>query len=74
MPEYFCSPEFVEVDSALPEAVRRDQDTFRRNHYHGKMRAMLDFLESVPCGTDAVKAHMRNHGMQYFIGEVGRPL
>lgn len=70
-PEYWCSPEFVEPAKDLPDAVRDEQASFRRNSYHGKMRALLDLLDAVPCGTAAVKAHMRSHGLHAYSAAIG---
>lgn len=70
-PEYWLSPEFVEPPEGLPDWMRDEQAHFRQHLYTGKMLALLDLLETVPCGAAAVKAHMRAHGIQSYFGKPG---
>ena len=32
---------------------------------------MLDIIETLPCGYEALKKHMRAHGMNCYLGNVG---
>lgn len=70
-PMYHDSPAYVEPAADLPEAVRLSQEAFRDAHYHGKMRGLLAVLDTLPCGYEALKDHMRTHGMRCYFGAVG---
>lgn len=72
-PIYQKSPAFCSV-ADLPEAVCDRQSDWRDGHYHGRMRSLLDLLETLPEGANAVKAHMRSHGLRYYIGQTGAKL
>lgn len=63
---YHDSPDFAPAPDDLPDAVSRGYDGFLDGRYHGKMLSMLDLLKALPHGHDAVKAHMRAHGMNYY--------
>lgn len=71
-PEYWVSPEYVEPPADWPDALRDESASFRRNAYDGKMLALLDLLEALPCGAAAVKAHMHSHGLRSFVGRQGK--
>lgn len=70
-PVYHDSPAYIEPAADLPDAVKTNQETFRDAHYHGKMRGMLVVIEALPFGYDALKHHMRAHGMTCYFGKVG---
>lgn len=70
-PEYRFSRAFIQPDPDLPETIQRDQVRFRSDAYHGKMRGMLDFLEMMPCGAEAVKSYMRRRGLQSYYRTEG---
>lgn len=70
-PSYELSPEYVEPSAELSDWSRYNQHAFLDARYHGKMRGMLSILEALPYGNEALKAHMRTHGMQSYIGSVG---
>lgn len=70
-PMYEDSPGYVEPAADQPEWLRKNQRTFLDAHYHGKMRAMLAIIEALPCGYEALKAHMQEHGMRSYFGKVG---
>ncbi|WP_156457616.1 hypothetical protein [Altererythrobacter sp. Root672] len=72
-PSYSHSPECVEVGHDLPDTVRSNQRTFRSGMYDGKMRALLELIDAVPCGHDALKLHMRQHGLAHYLGRPGTP-
>ena len=42
---------------------------FRGADYNGRIRALIDLLESLPQGAEAVKAHMRIHGMRHYMAQ-----
>lgn len=70
-PVYHDSPDYIAPVDDLPEWLRRHNETFRDGLYHGKMRALLDLIQAVPCGCDALKRHMTVHGMRTYFGPVG---
>jgi len=70
-PMYEYSPGYVEAATDQPEWLRENQRTFLDAHYHGRMRGMLAIIEALPCGYEALKAHMRAHGMRSYFGTVG---
>ena len=70
-PVYQNSPAFCESAAALPEAVCDRQSTWRDGHYQGRMRSLLDLLETLPEGANAVKAHMLSHGLRSYCGATG---
>ena len=70
-PDYHSSPAFIEIAGDLPEAVNDEKFTWRSGHYYGRMRALLDLLEVLPEGSNAVKAHMRSHGMRVYLSASG---
>lgn len=61
--EFHCSPAFEGASQGLPDNCTRAYDGFLDGKYNGKMRGMLDLLDRMPHGLDAIKAHMRMHGM-----------
>ena len=50
----------------LPDDTRRDHERFNDGHFHGKVRAMFDVMKSVPMGRDALRNHMRAHGLRFL--------
>ncbi|MGV7121264.1 hypothetical protein [Sphingopyxis sp. 550A] len=69
--EYSCSRFYSEPSAELSEADQRREHAFRGADYNGRIRALMDLLETLPQGAEAVKAHMRLHGMRHYIGPVG---
>lgn len=63
--EYSDSPAYHKTNSDIPEAIQQSQRTFRDGRYHGGMQSLLDLLAAVPFGRDALKAHMRAHGLAW---------
>lgn len=70
-PTYRYSPDYVEPATNLPDSVRARQREFNSAFFLGKMRGMLDLIESTPGGHDALKSHLRAHGMTCYFGKVG---
>jgi hypothetical protein len=70
VPETSCTFEPIDPKGNRPEWLRGNDATFRSGLYTGKMRAMLDLLEALPGGKEAVKHHMLLHGMTSFVGNV----
>jgi len=56
-------PGYAESSPALPEAVRDSARIYNSAHHGGRMRAMLDLLDAVPCARDALQAHMLSHAL-----------
>ena len=69
--EYICSRFYKEPSTELSEADQRREHAFRGADYNGRIRAPMDLLETLPQGTEAVKAHMRIHGMRHYAGPAG---
>ena len=70
--EYSCSRFYTEPSAELSEADQRREHAFRGADYNGRIRALMDLLETLPQGTVAVKAHMRIHGMRHYMGPAGQ--
>jgi hypothetical protein len=64
--EYHDSPDCAPPPDGLPDAVNRAYDGFLDGRYHGKMLSMLDLLKALPHGLDALKGHMRAHGIKSY--------
>lgn len=70
-PTYHDSPAYVKLADDLTVQSRDYQETWRDAHYHGTMRAMLGVLDALPWGRDALKSHMRSHGMRSYFHGIG---
>jgi len=55
-PEWHCSPSHRPAEFNLPDEVRVRHDAFCDGQHTGRMQAMLDMLESVADGRNAIKA------------------
>jgi hypothetical protein len=63
---YHDSPDYAPPPDHLPDAVSRGYESFLDGRYHGKMLSMLDLLKALPHGLDALKSHMRGHGIHCY--------
>jgi hypothetical protein len=66
-PDYYSSPAFVKASANLSA----EQHVWRDAHYNGKMRGLLAAIQALPCGYQAIEAHMRSHGMSSYFDKIG---
>jgi hypothetical protein len=59
MPVYDKSRAYTDPPSALPEDIQNRHREYLSARYDGEMRGLLELLELVPGGKDAVKLHVR---------------
>jgi len=68
-PEYWSSPSYVEPTTDCLATDQMQQHSRHDAQFQGRMTALMDHLEVVPFGREALKRHMRAHGLAYCAGK-----
>lgn len=66
-PTYDLAPNCVQCNPDLPSELNENAFLHAQADYYATMRERFNLLKALPCGADAIKAHMRAKGIRVAV-------